>query len=682
MRDRGHCRVRPLELAAALALAVVLAMPAVARTASKAHHRPKAERAAAPSAAGIRVNDQAEAFLIGRDAIRVGDAAKLARIAPRLKGYPLQPYLQYWQVHYRLEDKAAEDIEAFLRRNEGTLLAEQLRSDWLKVLARNGDWTRFSRERTRLVNEDDDIACFGLLARLRDTGEESVLQELNTRWLSARDLPEGCASAAQQLIGSGRYGSEQLWQRFRVLAEAGRAPQARRLLEWLPHDEAPAARSVEQAFDSPLKVVQQPGRLQTRAAREVLMLAFGQLARNDPQYAANRFTEALRSGSVRESFSAEERATVWARIAYMAARRHMPEAVDWFAAAEDATLSDEQLAWRVRIALRAGAWDQVRAAIERMTPRSQAEPTWIYWQARALKVLGKPEDANGQFALIAGDTTYYGRLAAEELGLALALPPKAPAPTAEEIDQASHVPGLQRALALFALGMRVEGVREWNWALRGMDDRQLIAAAELARDNEIWDRSISTADRTFSLHDFSLRYPAPHRAIFEEQARARSLDESWVLGLVRQESRFIAAARSSAGAVGLMQLMPSTARWVARKLGMKNFSPAKVSSIDVNAAMGTFYLRQVLDDLDGQPVLASAAYNAGPGRARQWLAQGPLEGAIYIESIPFSETRDYVKKVMTNALYYSAVLGGKPLSLKEKLGLVGRRSTLALTGTP
>ena len=128
--------------------------------------------------------------------------------------------------------------------------------------------------------------------------------------------------------------------------------------------------------------------------------------------------------------------------------------------------------------------------------------------------------------------------------------------------------------------------------------------------------------------------------------------------------------------------MPSTARWVAHKLGVKNFSPAKVTSIDLNTAMGTYYLRRVLDDLDGQPVLAAAAYNAGPGRARQWLGAAPLEGAIYVESIPFLETRDYVKKVMTNALYYSAVLGGRQFSLKEKLGFVGRRSAIALNDTP
>ncbi len=262
MKDRFHCRVRALEIAATVVLAAVLSVPAAAKTAPKnkaSHHRAKIEQRIkpAPRAEGPRVNDQAEAFLIARDAIRVGDAAKLARILPRVKGYPLEPYLEYWQVHYRVEDKSSEEIEGFLSRNDRTLLAEQLRSDWLKVLARSGDWSRFREQRPRLVHEDDDIACFGLLSRLQESGEESVLEDFKARWLSPRDLPEGCASIARQMLASGRYASEQIWQRFRVLAEAGRASQGRRVLEWLPQGEAPGARNVEQAFDSPLKGLQQ-----------------------------------------------------------------------------------------------------------------------------------------------------------------------------------------------------------------------------------------------------------------------------------------------------------------------------------------------------------------------------------------------------------------------------------------
>jgi len=198
----------------------------------------------------------------------------------------------------------------------------------------------------------------------------------------------------------------------------------------------------------------------------------------------------------------------------------------------------------------------------------------------------------------------------------------------------------------------------------------LLAAAELASRNGIWDRAINTADKTVSLHDFSMRYPTPYGKVLSEQARIQQIDEQWVLGLVRQESRFIADARSSAGASGLMQLLPATARWVARKIGMKGYHSSRVNQPRVNVALGTFYLRHVLGGLDGSPVLAAAAYNAGPGRARRWRAARPLEGAIYIESIPFAETRQYVKKVMANTVYYDALSGGELRSLKSRLGTV------------
>jgi soluble lytic murein transglycosylase len=221
--------------------------------------------------------------------------------------------------------------------------------------------------------------------------------------------------------------------------------------------------------------------------------------------------------------------------------------------------------------------------------------------------------------------------------------------------------------------VRTEATREWVFTIRNMDDMQLLAAAELALRAGVFDRAINTADRTAHQHNYKVRFLAPYKDVFNEQARIFGLEEAWVLGLVRQESRFIVRAKSSVGAQGLMQLMPATARWVAKRNNVRDFSPTRVAEVPINVALGTGYLKMVLDDL-GHAVLASAAYNAGPGRARRWRDAKPLEGAIYAETIPFNETRDYVKKVMANTMYYAQLIGGKLIPLKERLGQIPARA--------
>jgi soluble lytic murein transglycosylase len=207
-----------------------------------------------------------------------------------------------------------------------------------------------------------------------------------------------------------------------------------------------------------------------------------------------------------------------------------------------------------------------------------------------------------------------------------------------------------------------------------MSDRELLAAADVAKRNQLWDRAINAADRTKKEHDYTLRFLAPYGDQVRPAAQNQSLDDAWVYGLMRQESRFITGAKSNVGASGLMQLMPATAKWVAKKIGLRDYNHGRVNDTEVNVLLGTNYMRLVMENLDNHPVLASAAYNAGPSRAKRWRASRPLEGAIYAETIPFSETRDYVKKVMSNAVYYSALFNGKPDSLKTRLGTVGGRT--------
>jgi len=615
-----------------------------------------------------KLDPQDVAFLAARDAFEANHRTQLAALAPKLKDHLLEPYVEYWQLFFKLPGASAEEVRAFLLRYPGSALAEQLRTDWLKVLGKSGRWESFQAEYPALSGDDPEVTCYMLLARFK-RDDQSVLGDFKPFWNAPRELPEGCLSLARAIHKAGQLGSREAWGRFRVLVGSGLMGAAKRAMEFLPRGEAIDAKRLSAVIRAPVKFLRN---LQVDLAkvtdRELVIVALTLAADPDPRAAAGFW-----GGGLSDAFPVEDRRYVWLMLAMNGALRQVPEALDWFGGA--GALTDEQLAWRTRIAMRTDKWAEVRSSIDRMSVLAKNDPAWTYWYGRAERELGSPLEAEGYFERIAGEHSFYGRLAAEELGVNLRIPARAPLPTESEIAEVAAIPGLARALALYRLDMRTEATKEWLWTVRGMDDRKLLAAAELARRNEAWDRAISTADRTVLAHNFSVRYLAPYREVLAEKARSRDLDEPWVLGVVRQESRFITGAKSSAGATGLMQVMRPTAKWVAQRMRMKNFSWARLHEPDLNAALGTYYLRHVLDQFDGSPVLAAAAYNAGPTRARLWRGSVPVEGAIFVETIPFGETRDYVKKVMANTVYYAAVLGTEPTPLKTRLGTVLPRRT-------
>ncbi len=414
-------------------------------------------------------------------------------------------------------------------------------------------------------------------------------------------------------------------------------------------------------------------KLASRGQRMVALFALERLAKQSPDLAAAHWTK------LAGYFPAVEQHYFYGRLAYQAARNLDTRALEWYRDAADTPLDESQSAWRVRAALRAQGWPEVLASVNAMGEQQQRDPTWQYWKARALQALDQPVEARAIFASLSGGFNFYGQLANDELAGSPLLSETPPAykPDAQAIAGMLALPGIQRTIALYRIGMRTEALDEWRWVLRNFDDRQLLTAAEIARRNEMYDRAIGAAEKTVSLHDFSLRYLAPYRADLQAHIREHGLDEAWVYGLMRQESRFATNARSGTGAAGLMQIMPGTARWAAHKLGLKSYRKALIHQLDTNLRLGTYYMKAILTQSENNPVLASAAYNAGPTRALQWRGNRPMEGAIYTESIPYEETRDYVKKVMSNTTYYARQFGDPPRSLKQRLGIVPARAEKA-----
>jgi soluble lytic murein transglycosylase len=609
-----------------------------------------------------------EAVLGAHAAFRAGDPDKLARHASALQGHALEPWADYWRLRLRIEDARAADVQRFLSRHEGAYLAELLRGDWLRELGRRGEWLAFERALGPLAQEDLELRCYGWSARLA-RGDGDAETEARVAWLEPRELPEGCVPLTERLLKSGAIEHARIWQRVRLLLENGQVSAARRAIGYLPPREQPDERLLTQAAVAPQKLLAQPpADLERRATREMLLFAVARLARSDAGAAAAEL-----EGPLGRRLAAEERGHLWVRVATQGAMEHLPEALEWFARAGDAPLADEHLVWKARAALRAGNWRTLREAIDPMSILARQDPAWTYWYGRALAAEGNPAGARAYYLRIAGQPYYYSLLATEELGQEASIPQPHHVPAEEEVDAVRKHAELSRALELFRLGLRPEATREWMFAVRGMEDRELLAAAELARRAGVYDRAIGTASRTERLHDYRVRYLAPFREVFTAYAGAYDLEEAWVLGLVRQESRFIVDARSSAGAAGLMQLLPHTARWVAQKIGYRGYSAKRVAEIDTNITLGTRYLKIILDGT-GHPVLASAAYNAGPNRARRWIPARAIEGAVYVETIPYVETREYVKRVMANTVHYALLLEGRSAPLKQRMGVIAGRA--------
>ncbi len=612
-------------------------------------------------------------FLRARQAQTTGNIALFEKSAARISPtYPLFPYIAYWRLFNGGNIANDDRVTDFLSTYPDSWLAERVRGEWLKQLGRREIWPAYLAEFPRLVRPDSTHLCYARRAELA-ANDRSHLKDAIALWFSSHELPNACNPLFAQLMNEGLINREDVWRRLRLALEAGNVSVALTAALSLPPEDRPSPLMLEQATRAPASLLQSSElQLTRRQDREVALYALAQLAKINSLQAEAALQKRL------PQLPETDQRYAWGQLAGYAARRHEGNALAWFEQAGTVMLSDASREWWVRAVLRAGQWARVATVIDSMTDANRDLSVWRYWRARAYKAQGKTALATQWFTPLSREPNYYGQLALEELGTVASNTAINVKTGGDELDAVARNPAIQRGMALFHLGLRTEAVNEWNWATRPFNDRQLLAAAELARRAEWYDVAINTAEKTRETHDFELRFIAPYREIASAAAAENKLDEAWIYGLIRQESRFINVARSGVGASGLMQIMPETARWIARKLGIKRFEPRDMHSPDTNIKFGTYYLKHVQNQLDGSPVLATAAYNAGPGRAQRWRTAAPMEAAIYIETIPFTETRDYVRKVMSNAMYYAARFGQPSTLLKDRLGVIPARNGAVL----
>lgn len=617
-----------------------------------------------------------------RAAYQHRDRAALAvlRKSTAAQAHPLAMWVDYWELSLRLRQAKQADLEAFYARWPDTAVAQLLRRDWIVERGKVGDAEALALELPRVRSmassnspEQREIECHALMQR-HAVGED-VAGPAHELWFAQRESDAGCALLAQALYRAGQFTRDDVWARARLGAEQGRRFVVQHALALLG---TLKMAQVHEAFLEPSRFLARRIAKATPDEAELTALAIIRLAaRNAPSAAA------VLSDARGTPLPAQSAAAAWAVVAKQAAIGLRPQAFEWYeraasvAAPERVAATPETLAWQVRTALRAPAsaqrWQMIADAVDSMGSAQRADPTWTYWKARALQNLAAP-GAPGEvqrraaqllLASIATRLHYYGALAAQELGLAAQLP-KAPAPLTEaERAQAQNHAGLSRALSLFELRLRDEGRAEWDHALAGANDRLLRAAAQLACDAQAWNLCMSTSERTRDEVDMAQRFPQPYREAIAVAAAEADIDVANVYAVIRQESRFSAGARSVAGASGLMQLMPRTARWIASRYRIA-YQRERIDDPATNVRIGARYFKLVLNGFDGSYAHAAAAYNAGPSRPRRWSKGGTDDPIAWTEIIPFNETRDYVKNVLFNAHCYAVLLGNAAAVAKAR----------------
>ncbi|MDP9898393.1 soluble lytic murein transglycosylase [Variovorax ginsengisoli] len=613
-----------------------------------------------------------------KQAFQRGDKSRLSALLPQARGHALEPWAAYWELKARLQEASPLEVQDFLARYAGTYQEDRLRNDWLLLLGQRRDWDGFAALHPGFrMRDDPQVACYAVLVNALRTGifAKAQADEVRDNWLRQRDADDGCLTAADRMISERLMTPADAWKKARLSIEANRPQAARGAITIVAPEALPM---FDQLNANAPRFLGSAVVAASKARKEMVVLALIKIAIADPDMAAAQLDSKWAS-----MLSAEERNWLWGAIGRQAATKLQPQANAYFAnVTKNTDLSDDMLGWKVRAALRAGQWKDVQAGVLAMSPEAQLDPTWVYWRARAMTAQGgEAQRAQARVLLetIAGTRGFYELLALEDMGQRAQVPTR-PAPlTPEEKSAARANPSLARGLYAIAIGLRSEGVREWNYATSlhdrgGLGDRELLAAADMACQQQVWDRCINTSERTKGVIDVDQRYPMPFHDTVLRKSQEIGLDPAYVYGLIRQESRFIMDARSGVGASGLMQVMPATARWTARKIGLAGFTADQINDRETNITIGTAYLKLALDDFDGSMALAAAAYNAGPGRPRSWRNGPVIDAAIWAENVPFSETRDYVKKVLANTTNYAALISGQPQSLRSRLGNIGPRN--------
>jgi soluble lytic murein transglycosylase len=597
--------------------------------------------------------------------------------AKGLTDYPLYPYLEEAALAHDVDTLDRATVADFLKRHPDLLPAADLRRAWLRSQARQQHWDDFLA--LYQPGLGDTLACDALAAKLAQGGTLDFARDLASLW-DKPSLPDACDPVLDAAHAAGLLTDARLWARIDRALDAGQGGTVAALAAWLPGEEGKAAARLAQALRDPAAAVADAVNWpDTPRHRQAAALAIQRLARRDTD-AADAGWQRLRP---RLSFTPAQRDGVLYTLALFHATDFDEHALARLASLPADVQTDTSREWRARVALARQDWPAVLAAIDAMPASQQDEDEWRYFHARALAATGHGDQADTLYGTLAQEPTYYGFLAADRVQEPYAICPLDP-PDDQQREQALLArPGLQRAFELFAVDLPQRARREWSRALEGADATTLRVAARLAYERGWYDRAVFTYSSGEALRYYDQRFPLASQDGVVPQAQQAGIDPSWAYAIARAESAWMSDARSGADARGLMQLVPATAAQVAKKNGLAWSGGESLYDPAINIMLGTRYLAQMAARFGGSPWLASAAYNAGPNKVDAWLDErGSLPPDLFVATIPYHETRDYVARVMAFAVIYDWRLSGKALPLASRMPSIGQPYNLPDVHTP
>jgi len=610
---------------------------------------------------------QRKAFLSAQAAVTSGKSAVFKALLPKLETYPLYGYLLYEDLSRRLPSAKEAELRAFLTRTADSPISARLRSLWLTQLAQQQHWKIFIAAYE--PQEDDELRCYFLRARLAVGKINELMDDTKRMWLVAHEQPAVCDPVFDAWRRAGGMTEDLLWQRIRLAMDAGKLSLAQSLAVHLKADGRAWVERWVRVHQTPAKELEQAGlRQDTPIAREIVRYGVLRLLKFDVDVANDRW----RALKPQYAFTPQQIAFVEREIALQAAYRQHPRALEWLNALN---VADEQVVqWRARTALSLGKWDALRDVITALSPTDAQQDQWLYWKARALTEIGAAEGeaaydgvAFDLFDSLVGRRSYYGFLAADRMSRSYEFQHASVQFSEADLAQIAQLPGLQRAYELLLLDRTLDARKEWLLATAHFNNRQLQVAAVLAHQWGWHDRAILTLAQSSENDDMDVRFPMAYQDQVAAVSSRYHLDPAWVYGIIRQESAFMLDSRSGVGAMGLMQLMPATASFTAKLIKLPFKGNSELLDVNRNIELGSAYLKHLADQYAGNPVLATAAYNAGPQRVNMWMPAASQAADVWVETVPYRETREYIKRVLTYTTIFDQRLGGQTTRLTARM---------------